>query len=311
MITVLMSVYNERIEWIKQSINSMLDQTYTDIEIFIVIDNPNLDKDCKDYLLNVAKNDKRVTLVWNEKNIGLASSLNKGILLSKGEYIARMDADDISFPNRLEKELDFLISKDYDIVSANKIDIDEDGAIIRKEKINEKDPNKVIEYSNIIVHPLVMMKKTAVTHLGGYRLLKNSEDYDLWLRMTDAGYKFGILDDYLLYYRVRSNSASVERLLEQYYVTKYVRYLHQERKKEGNDSFSVEQQEEYLSRCNFSDSMKRKIARSQEYIRRAMDNLHDHRYIYGLFLMCVALYYCPVLFFDKFKNHTFERLKMH
>ena len=93
MISVIMSLFNEKKIWIEQAIESILNQTYSDFEFIIVIDNPDLSNDIKKYLLTTSKNDKRIKIIYNEKNIGLAKSLNKGIDISIGKYIARMDAD--------------------------------------------------------------------------------------------------------------------------------------------------------------------------------------------------------------------------
>ena len=142
MVSVLMSIYNERIEWIKQSVESILNQTYKDFEFIIVIDNPEMDLECRKYLEKRTYEDARIKLIWNEKNIGLAQSLNKGIKIAKGEYLARMDADDISLSDRLEMELEYLNKTKCDLVSTNKINIDENDNIISYDLSIKKDPNK-------------------------------------------------------------------------------------------------------------------------------------------------------------------------
>ena len=108
MISVIMSVYNERIDWLKEAVSSILNQTYTDFEYIIIIDNPNLNDEAVSFLNNTAERDSRVQLHFNEANIGLMKSLNVGIQMVRGEFIARMDAEDVSFPDRLEKEIAFL-----------------------------------------------------------------------------------------------------------------------------------------------------------------------------------------------------------
>ena len=126
MISVIMSVYNEERKWIEQAVISILEQSYSDLEFIIICDNPDIEDDIKEYLLLLERMNQNVIILWNEKNIGLAKSLNRGIEVAKGEYIARMDADDISDGERLRKELDFLIENNYDLVSTNKINIDEE-----------------------------------------------------------------------------------------------------------------------------------------------------------------------------------------
>ncbi len=253
MISVLMSVYNEKLEWLQKAVDSILNQTYTDFEYLIIIDNPSLNREAVDYLEETAANDKRVKLHFNEQNIGLMRSLNVGITLVQGKYIARMDADDISFLNRLEKELLFLEDNDLDMVSANRVDIDENGNEISRSTHIKNDPQRHLPYSNFIVHPSVLIKTEVLRSLGGYREFYNSEDYDMWLRVLSAGYKIGILDEYVVYYRIRQSSMSLKNRLETYYITKYQQQLYWERVKTGKDSFSVENFKTYIESRDISD----------------------------------------------------------
>ena len=113
LISVLMSTYKESVDYIEKSVESILNQTYRNLEFIIVIDDP------LNYALinRITKyNDERIKLIINDRNIGLVSSLNKGLQYCKGDYIARMDADDISHIDRLEKEYNFLIKNDLDLV---------------------------------------------------------------------------------------------------------------------------------------------------------------------------------------------------
>ena len=269
MVSVLMSIYNERIEWIKQSVESILNQTYKDFEFIIVIDNPEMDLECRKYLEKRTYEDARIKLIWNEKNIGLAQSLNKGIKIAKGEYLARMDADDISLSDRLEMELEYLNKTKCDLVSTNKINIDENDNIISYDLSIKKDPNKILQYSNIIVHPSVLVKMNVIKDVGGYRSLRNSEDLDLWLRMIDKGYYIKILDKYLLKYRIRNTSASVERGLEQYFIDRYIVTLMKERQKKGTDSFSTEKQNLYIQKKNITDRKKKIFQKAHKEIEES------------------------------------------
>ena len=125
--SVIMSCYNERKPDIIKSINSILEQTYKLFEFIIIVDNPKNNE-----IIETIKKfkDKRIKVIINEKNIGLAESLNKGISIAKGKYIARMDADDISLPNRFKIQFDYLESHpDIDVVGSNRITIDENDEI--------------------------------------------------------------------------------------------------------------------------------------------------------------------------------------
>lgn len=271
MISVLMSVFNERLEWVKQAVDSMVQQTYLEIELIIIVDNPDINIKTKDYLREVETADNRVKILWNSVNLGLAKSLNKALNIASGKYIARMDADDISDCERLSKELKFLEDNDYDLVSANKINIDENGNVLAADPPVSREPSQTLQYSNIIVHPLVLVKTDVMKEMNGYRLLLNSEDFDLWLRIIDKGYKIGILHEYLLKYRIRKNSASIGRQLEQYYINKYVLRLMKERKRKGVDSFSQSNQEQYLKQCDFTEKKKKRLRRADELIKETLN----------------------------------------
>lgn len=277
MISVIMSVYNEKLEWLKKSIESILLQTLSDFEFLIIIDNPSLNDENVKYLRDIERKDSRVKLYFNDKNLGLMKSLNKGIGLAKGNYIARMDADDISFKNRLEKEIQFLENNHYDMVAANRVDIDENGNEISRSLHLKNVPEKHLPYSNFIVHPSVLVKTEVMRALGGYREFYNSEDYDMWLRIMSAGYKIGIMDDYLIYYRIRQSSMSLKNKLETYYITKYQQELYKERIKTGKDSFSVESFKSYMLKKNISDAKNQKYCSFRNHMDLAISKykLHD------------------------------------
>lgn len=304
MISVLMSVFNEKLDWIKQSVESILNQSYSDIEFIIVIDNPVLESKIKTYITNLTRIDCRVIVLWNEVNIGLAKSLNRALNISSGEYIARMDADDISKKDRLLKELEYLVRYDFDMVSANKINIDESGNELDYDPPILRNPNSTLQYSNVIVHPLVLIKTKVIKQLGGYRPLLNSEDFDLWLRIVDRGYKIGILNEYLLEYRIRSNSASIGRQLEQYYTTKYIITLDNERKKTGKDSFSLNNQKKFLDSCDFSEAAEKKLKKSDEAVKKALYAIEDKKYISATVFMMKAFAFYPQYTIEKVFNQV-------
>lgn len=283
MISVVMSVYNEEIEWLEQAVNSILEQTYTDFEFIIICDNPEIKSEIRGYLLQQEKNNSKIKILWNRKNVGLADSLNRGIECASGDFVARMDADDISDKERLERELHFLTENNYDLVSANKINIDEKGDVISVDNEIVKDPNKVLMYGNTIIHSSVLVKKSVLSALGGYRKLANSEDWDLWLRMVEHGYTIGILNEPLLLYRIRSNSASIGRQLQQFYVSQYIIRLHEERQKYGKDTFSVKNMNEYLRKKKITKQKQKRFSKAYEHIQRALEKRQEKKW-----LLCVT-----------------------
>lgn len=103
LVSVVMAIYNEPVEWMRQAIDSILYQSFKDFEFIIINDNP-IRVENKEILDEYSAKDSRVIVVLNEENIGLTKSLNKGLAIASGEYIARMDADDIAMPERLRMQ---------------------------------------------------------------------------------------------------------------------------------------------------------------------------------------------------------------
>lgn len=292
MISVLMCIYNEKQIWVKDAISSILNQTYQDFEIIIIVDNPNLPKELKLYLDCIVVNDLRIKIYFNEINLGLAMSLNKGLKYASGKYIARMDADDISMPERFQREIEYLEKTGKDLVSCQRINIFEDGTEMDVVMHLSDNPNKELPYSNFIVHPGVMVRTKVIKALHGYRNFYMSQDYDLWLRMIASGYDIGVLEDVLLKYRVRKNGISEKNKLEQYYISEYQKKLYKERLRSGKDSFSEGNLKAYL--C------KKKITLKKNYFyilsRREMDHaIKDFktRDIRFLFPLAKAFIYYP------------------
>lgn len=247
-ISVIMSTYNESKSDISKAIESIINQTYNNYEFIIIIDNP-YNEELKQIIKYYSNKDDRIKIIINNENIGLANSLNKGINISKGRYIARMDADDISDINRLEKQLKFLKNNNFDMVSSNRIDIDENNEVLsEKSKLpNHKNIKKLLPIGNFITHPSVLIRADVIKNLGGYRNFPSSQDYDLWLRVLSHNYKIGIIDEPLIYYRIRQNSISNKDKYKQYLIKKYQQELYKIRIKNNNvDNFTEDNLEEFL-----------------------------------------------------------------
>ena len=254
-ISVLMSIYNESFHDIEESIESILSQTYPNFELIIVNDNPNR-KEYIDLLNKYCEKDKRIIIIQNEENIGLAASMNKALAKAKGELIARMDADDISIAERFQKEADLLLNTDYDVVFSNYTRIGPDDEYIGKgEKAcslnSESDLVEQIVFNGVVHHPTVMMKKKALQRVNGYRLFPCSQDQDLWIRLLESGARFVFVDEILLLYRVRDNSISQKRQYQQYITIQYILHLMKERIiHSGKDSYSKDAYDHYIERKN-------------------------------------------------------------
>lgn len=269
-ISVLMSVYNEKSDWVKLAVESVLNQTITDLEFIIVIDNPSICEEVKSLLEHYVQSDARLKLIYNQENIGLANSLNLALSYAKGNVIARMDADDISVRNRFEIEYENLIRSKADMISCQRINIDEDGNEISKSQYDGKDPGLALPYTNFIVHPSVMIYTETLRKLKGYRNFKKSQDYDLWLRMLSAGYNIKVLKEHLLYYRIRKDSISGKNPLEQYYISEYQRLLFKERERKGKDSFSETNLDRYLKKKRITEKRIVRYLKARNFINESI-----------------------------------------
>ncbi len=180
-----------------------MNQTFTDFE-FLIIDDAS-----KDNSVNKIKpyNDPRIRLVENEKNFGLSKTLNKGIDLANGKYIARIDQDDLSLPKRLERQVKYLEDNpDICVVGTWWKDIDENNNIINNVRL----PVEPFECAFsafasggfFIGHPCVMFRQREIKSIGGYsEEYEIAQDTHLWFRSLLKGIQFANIPEYLLYYR--------------------------------------------------------------------------------------------------------------
>ena len=231
-VAVIMTAYNENESWFKAAIDSILSQTYTDIHLYLLLDNPD-NKRLWEIMENYSDLDNRVSIFRNEKNLGLVGSLNKLLTMVEEPYIARMDADDISCETRIEKEMIFLKENHLDFVMSG-IDFirDEnreagpDIPTLLKEDFSESE-----KYGNLATHPTWLLKHDVYTNLCGYRDLQYCEDLDFVLRAIQKGYQLGRMKDILLHYRVRENGISVSYAYEQYEKAHYLHSMYASGKK--------------------------------------------------------------------------------
>lgn len=203
LVYVVMPCYNEE-KSIRKSIDSILHQTYTNIEL-IIIDDCSSDASgsiIKEYT------DERIMYYRNEHNLGVAKSLNKGIHLANGSFIARMDADDTSEPDRIEKEIEYLQNHPECVVCGSYADVD-DGSIISIQGNNDS-PQKYIVKGNPFVHSTVMFPKIINGKELQYSEIKGFEDYDLWIRLYHQG-DFHVIPEVLVH-RVDINNHDTKRL---------------------------------------------------------------------------------------------------
>ena len=224
MISVIMSTYKEDERLLRESIESILNQTYKDFEYIIILDYPDNDVH-KSVIEEYALKDDRIHFYINEKNMGLTDSLNRGLSLCHGEYIARMDADDISLPDRLERQMKYLEKNHYDLIGGITEMINENGTLLYSIKSVPTDPkkiNKALRYSQCIAHPTWLGRKEVFEKNAGYRHMPLCEDYDFTLRAVLNGFVISNLNEPVLKYRMTSNSISRSNLFEQYLYMSYI-----------------------------------------------------------------------------------------
>ncbi len=216
-VSVIMSVYKEKIEWIRESVNSILDQTFKEFEFIIVCDAPD-NKDAIDCLNEFAEKDKRIKLFVNEKNEGLTKSLNRGLRESLGYYIARIDADDVSLCDRLEKQVRFMDTHP-DVVASGTSAFYWDGKrVIRRTHrySSSKILRSMIIFDSPIYHPSAFFRRiidgTPVMYNEEF---KYSQDYALWISLIGSNYKLSNIDKPLIKYRVSEQQISTSKHDEQ------------------------------------------------------------------------------------------------
>jgi len=206
-VSILLPAYNAE-KYLRETIDSLLQQTFTDFELLIINDGST---DNTEKIIN-SYTDGRIQYVKNEKNSGLIYTLNKGIDLAKGEYIARMDADDICLPQRLEKQKDWLDSHPATDIAGCYVElIDEHNNSKGTSPLDTKTTTyssirKKISRDNCMSHPTVMMRSEIAKRYKYSIYQHNVEDYDLWLRLCRDNRVIEKVPEVLLLYRIHAAS---------------------------------------------------------------------------------------------------------
>ena len=206
LVTVLMPVYNAE-KYLSKAIESILSQTFVDFE-FIIINDASTDSS-EEIILSYT--DTRVRYLKNEQNLSVAKTLNKGIQSAQGKYIVRMDADDISVPNRLELQVGYLEENpSVDVVFSNIELINTKDqplkhAYVFGEVTEEEKIIKILPEKNCLAHPTVCIKSSILKKYQ-YRSEIKSEDWDLWLRLISDHVKINKMSERLLRYRTHGGS---------------------------------------------------------------------------------------------------------
>jgi len=218
LVSVLMSAYNAE-KYIAEAIESVLSQTFKDFE-FIIVDDGSQDKTLA-IIKHYQAQDARIVL-HSHANIGLGSSLNMAIKVAKGEWIARMDADDIMLPNRLEVQIKYLQAHpEIGVLSCWAYYINYSGRVIGKLKSptdlnTQEDSQRYFKNNKIIhiLHPGTMIKKESVLQIGGYKSIVPGQDIDLWNRLVEKGIVIVCLNQMLMKYRIHKGSITTSQYIK-------------------------------------------------------------------------------------------------
>lgn len=200
-VSIVMSFCNEPLQWIRFAVESIMKQTFTDFEVIIVCDNPKYTEGIE-YIKGLS--DGRIKLLLNQKNLGPTKSFNTGISASCGEYIAKMDADDISLAERLAKQVEYLDAHPEISVCATDVHrISPEGKIIRRNRYRNKRDQSLLLIQNCIAHPSVMYRRSLLELRDPLynEDFKYAQDYELWQFLTLKGCRLHTLEEALLLYR--------------------------------------------------------------------------------------------------------------
>ncbi len=247
LISVLIPTYNCE-AYVYDALKSVLDQTYTNFEC-IIIDDCSTDK-----TVNIIKsfNDERIQLIIKSKNSGYTNSLNQGLTIANGKYIARMDGDDISLPNRFEKQVEVLESNSDIVVCGSIFQIIDSETIIKAPEHHEAIKTELLKES-CIGHPTSMIRKSI---LDKYTIrydtsYEPAEDYDLWVRLSQKGKLYNI-QEVLFKYRVHDNQVSITRKEIQRHSASRSRF---NMLAQLGFKYSNEEQQAYIKQFSFTDRL--------------------------------------------------------
>ncbi len=239
LVSVLMPVYNVD-KYIHNAVLSIQKQSYSSIEI-IIIDDCSTDKTFS-ILESIANMDARIKLFKNSENLGITKTLNKAFTYATGEFIARMDGDDICESDRFDRKMEYLVNNPQKaLVGCSLISIDENSNKLGKLKYYDdyKLNLKILKYINPVSH-IWIARREVYTKLNGYREIPGTEDYDFILRAISNGFMIGNLENYYGYYvRISRVGNTINRLgFIQRKMHYYTYKLYFQRLKRGYDNYN-------------------------------------------------------------------------
>lgn len=211
LVSIILPILNPDPVLLKLAIESLLNQSYEHIEV-IIIEAPS---ECIGKKIVESFEDTRIRYTLNQERTSLREQLNQAITVSKGQFIARMDADDISLPDRIAKQISYLKGhEDISLVGSCLEIINDEGTSLGFRQLPEANDDivKGLRVYCTIAHPSIMFRRNDIIEMGCYQDSAPMEDWDLWCRMAIAGKKFCNIQEPLLKYRVHSQAGKVTSL---------------------------------------------------------------------------------------------------
>ena len=206
LVSVIMGVHNEKEEHLRLAIDSICNQSYSEIEFIIIDDCSN--EICKRILSDYNESYENIRIIHNKENLGLTKSLNVGLRQASGVFIARMDADDYSVPTRIEKQVKFLNdNNDISICGTGVVSFGDASIYMSPFRGFSNDAAQCsLFFSSTLCHPSVMMRKSFLSdyHLEYDERVTRGQDYDMWERCSIHG-KLAVMREVLLFYRIHSS----------------------------------------------------------------------------------------------------------
>jgi len=208
-VSIVMSVYNGE-AYLAEALDSIFAQTFSDWELIVVDDGST---DTSGEILD-AYSDSRLVQIRNERNIGQTRSLNRGLKIARGEFIARQDADDVSHPERFRRQIKFMESRpDIGLLGTSYDIIDQRGQILEmiQPPTVDQELREHLESGNIFCHGSIMIRRDCLDLVGGYNVqFLVAQDYDLWLRLSEHS-RLANLEEHLYQYRFDADTVSRSR----------------------------------------------------------------------------------------------------
>lgn len=293
---VILPIYKEPIEFVKKSIDSIINQTYKNIILVVIVDNPDNIEAIR-YVNNLE--DQRIKMIVNKTNLGLVKSLNIGLeyLQDKCFYIARMDADDFSYPDRILKQVTFLEKNNLDFIGANvRCFCDESTLFISNVPSEYNEIIRKYKYVNCFFHPTFLFKTSIILNFR-YLNVPYCEDYVFTSQLISKGFKLGNCTEVLVDYRSNPQGISNENSSKQRVYFQYIS------KKFKNGNFSYEEFQSYIK----EEKTKNKVKKCKNYfsLKNQMKYMNKQkRIIFGFKLFFLS----PSMFIYDLKNRIFFKI---